>query len=67
MGNKRDESIRTMKRIVRCVNEDCDFERPVKEGEWPYKTISGLERTVTGHGYMVLCPICNCQTTIIDS
>lgn len=67
MGNKGDGNVMTMKRMVKCVNEDCGFERPVKEGEWAYKTVSGLERTVIGQGYMVLCPICNCQTTIIGT
>ncbi len=55
-----------MKNLIKCVNEDCGHEELARGDEQMLKTIFGIRRAVTGQGYMVLCPICNCQTILID-
>lgn len=55
-----------MKNIIKCANEDCGHEEPARGDEWMYKTTSGVKRAVRDQGYMILCPICNCQTILID-
>mgnify|MGYP001613014917 CR=1 FL=1 len=55
-----------MKNIIKCVNEDCNHEEPVRGDEWMYKTTLGIKRAVRGQGQTVLCSICDCQTILID-
>ncbi len=55
-----------MKNMIKCVNEDCGYEEPARGDERMLRTTFGIKRAVTGQGYMVLCPICNCQTILID-
>ena len=47
--------------MIRCLNEDCGHEVLASGKERIYKG-----KAVIGHGYMVLCKICNCQTILID-
>lgn len=49
-----------MRKIIKCVNEECGYEGPAKGKEWIYKG-----RAVIDQCYDVLCPICSCQTTLI--
>lgn len=50
-----------MKSIVKCVDKDCGYEEPANGEERMYKG-----RAVNYQGYMILCPICSCQTILID-
>lgn len=50
-----------MKNIIRCCNKDCKHEEPARGVELVNKGV-----VINGQGYMVLCPICNHQTILVD-
>ncbi len=55
-----------MKNILKCVNKDCGHKEPMSGTD-----INNIELTrkgivITERGDMVLCPICNCRTILID-
>ena len=55
-----------MKKVIKCVDENCDHEEPANQDEWMYKTTLGIGRAVRDQGYMVLCSACDCQTILIE-
>ena len=55
-----------MKNIIKCVNEECGHEEPARGDEYMQKGLLGIKRAVRSGGYMVLCPVCDCQTILID-
>lgn len=50
-----------MRNIIKCVNKDCGHKEPTSGVEWMREG-----RAINDQGYTVLCPICNCQTILID-
>jgi hypothetical protein len=50
-----------MKSIIKCVDKDCGYKEPASGGE---RMLKG--RAINDQGAIVLCPICNSQTILID-